>query len=239
MRGRICWVIVVLLGGGCSKAPDVEPSPTAPIARGTDVESAEAVPEGDFRGHRWGEQLSVVAEREGKRSQARGDGRLFATELAGYPVELQLLSLGDRFAGARYQFPWPGEAESCRDVMVSGSACSLRSAAYAVEVCNRMITLLTEKYQPVDAGGAPRDEPAMSSVESLDRSLRWQNRSGLTFVANQWSGERISVFQTYEPGRVPGTGWRCTLSYRSTPEIESQIDQSVTQRENEAAVKDL
>lgn len=239
MKGRISWVAVVLFVGGCSKAPDVESPPTEAISRGAGVESAAGAPEGDFRGHRWGEQLSAVSEREGKRSQAGGDEHSFATELAGYPVELRLLGLRDRFAGARYQFPWPGEVEACREVMEIGSECSLRSAAYAVEVCNRMIALLTEKYQLVAADGTPRDKPAISSAESLDRSLRWKDPSGMTFVDNQWSGERISVFQMYEPGRVPGRGWRCTLSYRSTPEIETQIDQELTQSEDEAAAKDL
>jgi hypothetical protein len=236
----VCCVPLFLVAG-CSKSPEAEvPAPEVTTGAGVAGVSAE-VPkdEGDFRGHRWGEPMAVVIERESRRSEKRGDGYTFATELAGYPTVVRLLYLGDVFAGARYSFPWPDESDKCSGPMLAGSECSLGSAAYAVEVCDRLGDLLSEKYRLVDADGRALSTRAVKSAAALDRVLASDPTSEMDWVVNLWSAERTMVFQTFARGRSDDEGWRCTFSYRSTPEIAAQIDRAATEDENDAAKKDL
>ena len=238
---KAVWIIMmVVICVACSKSqPEAEPAMAAGVAQDGGDTAKDPLSAGDFRGYRWGEALAGVLEREGQRSERFNDSGSFNIHIAGYPAVLSLQSQGELLAGARYQFPWPGESEKCKGPMTPGSTCSVESADYAVEVCDRIGDLLTERYQLVDVERKPMSKRRASSPGALDQSLNRRSDRGVSLVVNFWANDRTSVFQTFGGGTKDGQGWRCTFSYRASPELDSQLFREATEAENTKAKQDL
>jgi hypothetical protein len=200
---------------------------------------------GDFRSYQWGMPIEEVLKQESKESKAVQPGvwrrsidiewtPSFETQLVGYPALLRFFANGDLLLGAEYTFPWPAEADTCRGRMTQGGQCSLKSAAYAIEVCDRVGALLSEKY-----GGAPRwlggfkkrQMPVAYTPESLNR---------VTFEAwprSSWEGERVRIEQGFARGNEQG--WRCRVRYFAPKKLQDELFQGVEKAEGDAAKTDL
>ena len=238
---KAVWLITIaVFCVACSKSPpEAEPAIASGVGLDTGDAATDLVSAGDFRGYRWGESLDGALEREGQRSERIDDSWSFHTQIAGYPAVLSLLAHGELLAGARYQFPWPVESEKCMGPMTPGSKCSVESAGYAVDVCDRIGTLLTEKYRLVDAERKPVANRRISSAGALDQSLSRRSDHGLSMVVSSWENDRTSVSQTFAGGAKDAQGWRCTFTYRASPEIDAQLLREATDAEIEEAKRDL
>jgi len=226
---------------GCSNKP---PPDSAAVASQPEPDAVESLgvdaPEGDFRGLRWGDTKDEVIAAESKRSKTISGGWSYETKLAGYPVTVSYGYFDDdRLGGGSYEFPWPGEATICTEVMTAGSECSLKSAEYAIAVCERIAGLLTDKYPSKEHLDPKVVHSSVSSVSDLERRMRSNRGDQIDLTSNAWANERVSVFQFFSRGRKPGQGWRCSFMYYPSPEINEKLDAEATASQNQAAKRDL
>lgn len=226
---------------GCSNNQQPESAADESQPGANTIESPGVdVPEGDFRGLRWGDPKDQVIASESKRSKVVNEGWSYETELAGYPVIVSYGYFDDGgLGGGSYRFAWPGEAAKCSGVMAAGSECSLRSAEYAIDVCKRLAKLLDEKYPSKDYLDPKIMHSSVSSPSDLDDRLR--NDSGFPgdMSSNAWASERVSIIQFYARSGRPGEGWRCSFQYHPSPDIAARLDAAATASQNEAAKQDL
>jgi hypothetical protein len=198
------------------------------------------MPEGDFRGLRWGDPKDAVIAAESKRSKTVREGWSYETTLAGYPA---MVSYGyydsNGLGGASYSFPWPGEATGCKEPMTKGSRCSLESAKYALDVCGRIAGLLDEKY-PSKAYLDPKSmHTPFRSAQELDSWKGWGPGLMGPPSSNEWANDRVRIFQFYSRSDKSSEGWRCSFRYMPSEDIAVRLNEDETAAQNEAAYRDL
>jgi hypothetical protein len=229
-------VVIFMLAVGCGACDTKEREASRASIQQSPEDTSEA---GDFRGHTWGDSFSNALETEAERSKRIGNSRSFQTEVAGYPAILELGEMeGGILAGAGYVFPWPGESAHCQTVVQIGSRCSVDSASYAVEVCNRLAGILSQKYRLLGKADGMVESRVPQFGTELEKELTRPDQ-GFDLMLKQWTGSRAQVFLSFPRPRQPGQGWRCSITYRPPPDLAGILIDAERRAVDEKARQDL
>jgi hypothetical protein len=119
-----------------------------------------------------------------------------------------------------------------------GTRCSVGSASYAIEVCDRISGIVSEKYRLLGKADDIADLRVPRYGTELEKELVTQGQ-GFDIVLRQWSGERVHVFLSFPRPRNTGQGWRCTFRYYPPPAMQEALMNEAERAENAQAKKDL